>query len=464
MTKHPFSTFFRVVISSLFSITSFCNPCLADQVVISPDTVKASAFHSSTATCYGAEANTHINLGYRNSVTGKSGYDVPECTVGGGDSNSATAEEATVSGGGYNQATGAASTVGGGGENKASNLFSTVGGGWRNTASGPYSSVLGGDTNTASQYYSTIGGGYSNTASGSASNVSGGTNNSASGTGATISGGSNNTAAGDYSWAGGSLMKLEDAADHTFVWGHSDSGAQSISQANAFLIFPAGTSGRVGIGTKTPEHTVHATGNNPRLLLEDTASSNPEINFRTAAGTDWAIYKHNASGDLRFYQGGDKLTIEDTTGNVGIGTTDPSRKLSVNGDAGGNGPWNNDSDERLKTNITTITNALEKILALRGVQFEWKETVNHDEGVRIGFIGQETKEVLPEVVTVRNGYYSMQYAPITAVLVEGIKELKAENDRLKTNSIVLKKQYDALKAENNALRNDIVEIKTALGI
>ena len=142
------------------------------------------------------------------------------------------------------------------------------------------------------------------------------------------------------------------------------------------------------------------------------------------------------------------LTIQ-SNGNVGIGTTTPSRKFFVSGDAGGATAWYNDSDSRLKKDIATIDNALEKVNKLRGVEFEWKDTDNHVEGRQIGFIGQETVEVVPEVVDVKDGRYSMQYAPLTALLVEAIKELKAENellkDQLKAQNLTLKKRLDALE-------------------
>jgi hypothetical protein len=66
------------------------------------------------------------------------------------------------------------------------------------------------------------------------------------------------------------------------------------------------------------------------------------------------------------------------------------------------------------------------------VTYEWNDTDNHGVGVNIGFIAQEVKEVLPEVVTgSEETNYSMTYAPITALLVEAIKELKNENDALR---------------------------------
>ena len=88
------------------------------------------------------------------------------------------------------------------------------------------------------------------------------------------------------------------------------------------------------------------------------------------------------------------------------------------------------SDIRLKTNIQTIENALDKVMNMRGVSFE-----RIDNGEKnIGVIAQEIKEVLPEVVMQHEGedqFMSVSYGNIVGVLIEAIKELKAEIEVLK---------------------------------
>ncbi|MDD4205775.1 MAG: tail fiber domain-containing protein [Candidatus Delongbacteria bacterium] len=108
-----------------------------------------------------------------------------------------------------------------------------------------------------------------------------------------------------------------------------------------------------------------------------------------------------------------------------------SYSFYVNGTAGGDFAWNNLSDKRLKKNIVTIDNSLDIVNGLRGVYYEWNDPDTHEKGRRIGFIAQETSKVLPEVVDETGEYFSMQYAPITALLVEAVKELKKENKELK---------------------------------
>ena len=88
------------------------------------------------------------------------------------------------------------------------------------------------------------------------------------------------------------------------------------------------------------------------------------------------------------------------------------------------------SDERAKTDITTIDDALNKVSTLRGVQFEYKET-----GIRsTGLIAQEVQQVLPEAVFVTDddtGMMGVRYQIMVGLLVEAIKELKSEIEELK---------------------------------
>ena len=99
-----------------------------------------------------------------------------------------------------------------------------------------------------------------------------------------------------------------------------------------------------------------------------------------------------------------------------------SRTFFVNGTAGGLYAWYNDSDRDLKKNISPIPDALKKVKQLQGVNFDWKETDRYESGRQMGFIAQEAVEVIPEVVSGEDGHYAMQYGPVTALLVEALKE------------------------------------------
>jgi len=168
--------------------------------------------------------------------------------------------------------------------------------------------------------------------------------------------------------------------------------------------------------------------------------------YAPSIGTNYGVYgratNDGTGGAWAGYFSGDVYASGNfyAWGNVGIGTTSPSRKLFVNGQAGGTSAWFNDSDARLKKDVVTIDGALEKVGKLRGVQFQWKDTQHHAEGKQIGFIAQETVGVVPEVVDIQDGNYAMQYAPLTALLVEAVKDLKKENDLLKQRLAALEEK------------------------
>ena len=118
-------------------------------------------------------------------------------------------------------------------------------------------------------------------------------------------------------------------------------------------------------------------------------------------------------------------------GDVGIGDTTPSYKLDVNGTIRATGDVIAYSDARVKDNVKTIENALDKVTQLRGVSYTRNDV--EDKTTKIGVIAQEVLEVLPEVVQQDDeGKYSVAYGNMVGLLIESIKELKAEVDELKS--------------------------------
>ena len=87
------------------------------------------------------------------------------------------------------------------------------------------------------------------------------------------------------------------------------------------------------------------------------------------------------------------------------------------------------SDERLKDNVKTIEGALDKVARMRGVTYNYKSELN--DGQRgTGVIAQEMQQVMPEVVE-EGEYLSVAYGNLVGVLIEAVKELKAELDQCK---------------------------------
>ena len=105
---------------------------------------------------------------------------------------------------------------------------------------------------------------------------------------------------------------------------------------------------------------------------------------------------------------------------------------NLNGDFTATGNVTAFSDERLKENVQTIEGALDKVLQMRGVTYKFKSELN--DGQRgTGVIAQEMQQVMPEVV--QDGeYLSVAYGNLVGVLIESIKELKAEIEELKNGA------------------------------
>ena len=91
------------------------------------------------------------------------------------------------------------------------------------------------------------------------------------------------------------------------------------------------------------------------------------------------------------------------------------------------------SDKRLKDNITTISNPIEKIQKIGGYEFDWNDKQDIYKGHDVGVIAQEIEEVLPEIVTTRdNGYKAVKYEKIVALLIEAIKDQQKQIEELKS--------------------------------
>lgn len=110
--------------------------------------------------------------------------------------------------------------------------------------------------------------------------------------------------------------------------------------------------------------------------------------------------------------------------------------LTIDMSAAGAATFNNDvtafSDGRLKEDIQPITGGLEKVMQLQGVTYKRNDV--SDPKTQIGVIAQQVEPVLPEVVLTAEdemGTKSVDYAKMTAVLIEAIKELKQEVTQLK---------------------------------
>ena len=154
-----------------------------------------------------------------------------------------------------------------------------------------------------------------------------------------------------------------------------------------------GSDGTLNIGSITNDSS---SNNGTESIILQTQID--DINIQDSNFTTYA----NSVDDSR-----KSLCLQPYDGNVGIGTTDPTYRLHVTGDTYISGTaeiastctangFTSTSDERLKTDIKQITNPIDKISNINGVNFAWKKDKTRE--TQSGLIAQEVEKVIPEVV------------------------------------------------------------------
>jgi hypothetical protein len=133
--------------------------------------------------------------------------------------------------------------------------------------------------------------------------------------------------------------------------------------------------------------------------------------------------------------------------------------------AGGN--WFSYSDFRLKRNIQPLGGALEKLLRLRSVTFEFKDARRYGAGVRTGFIAQEVEEVFPDwVVTESDGIKALGAKGFESLTVQALRELRAEKDaqlqQRDATIAALEKNVAAMKTEATETKAQLAALQQAV--
>jgi trimeric autotransporter adhesin len=169
----------------------------------------------------------------------------------------------------------------------------------------------------------------------------------------------------------------------------------------------------------------------------------------------------------------------DNIGRVGIGTTIPTEMLHVLGNlrvqgltdctlGTGSGGTNCTSDIRLKENIRNIENPIEKILSLRGVEFDWNNKSQSPGQHAIGVIAQDVEKVFPTSVMEdqSTGYKKVDYAVLVAPLIEAFKNLHSQFELLFNASEIHEREIASIKAVAEAEKlirdQEIADLKQRL--
>jgi len=147
----------------------------------------------------------------------------------------------------------------------------------------------------------------------------------------------------------------------------------------------------------------------------------------TAVNREMRLRNANREAALVLESGGAAVHLWDVTGNNALWTS------NIVGDFTARGNVTAYSDARLKHDVKTLDNALYTVQRLRGVSYKW----NRDNSTGIGFIAQEVEAVCPELV-LDGAHKSIAYGNVTAILVEAVKELRAEVEQLRAELAMLR--------------------------
>ncbi|MCK7589643.1 tail fiber domain-containing protein [Subsaxibacter sp. CAU 1640] len=295
-----------------------------------------------------------------------------------------------------------------------------------------------------------------------------------------VSLGDSSSASGDYAFAGtgGDASGIRSAAFHTgtasgdysFSVGGLANGNSSVAMMGGETIATALNSFALGEDTEARGVNSRALGTqvisysfNETVLGYASAAYTP-ISTTANVGTDRLfVVANNTSNNA--------LTML-KNGRMGLSRIPTTNLLEVNGTASKStaGDWLANSDSRLKKNIVTFSEeqALQKLLQMRGVTYEWNDThtgTARPEGIQYGFIAQELMEVYPENVELDNqGFYQTAYGTYDAMYVQAIKALNTKIEQLEKDNQELKNlnnQMMTLLEKYEQLQNKVELLETA---
>ena len=263
----------------------------------------------------------------------------------------------------------------------------------------------------------------------------------------------------------GSTLRLTKFGDFVDLNVRSSRGTKSAPTASLDndALFLIGVNGYTGSGFST----------NGAALIQINADENWTP---TANGTSM-VFSTTLNGTL---DRNIRMKISNN-GFIGIGTTNPAQKLDVNGNVrvgtGTTGCVEDSngtviagvcsSDLRFKKNIKPFGNILNNFSKLRPVNYDWRTDEftekNFGKNRAFGLIAQEVEEAFPDlVVTDEKGYKAVNYSKLPLYTIQAVKELKVENDGLKTQAKELKKQLEKQQKEINVLKEALSAIQQKL--
>ena len=124
------------------------------------------------------------------------------------------------------------------------------------------------------------------------------------------------------------------------------------------------------------------------------------------------------------------------------------------------------TDIRYTKDITQLSNVLKDLQKINGIYYNWKTEEFPDNKFskerQIGVIAQELEQVYPElVITDRNGYKTVDYPKLSAILIEAIKETNEQwEESFKLQDSIIR----GLMIDNTALQSRLATVEARLGL
>jgi len=250
-------------------------------------------------------------------------------------------------------------------------------------------------------------------------------------------------------------LKIYHDGSHSYI---NDSGTGNLRLSSSQVDIMGGTDSGETMATFVDNGAVTLYNDNSVKLATSSTGITVTGNITNASGDFTLDVAGDISldadgGDILFKDGGTTIaTLSNTSSDFVITTGVQDKDFIIKGDDGGSAitaltldmsaagaaTFNNDvtafSDRRLKTDIKNIKNALPKVMQMQGVYYKRNDV--EDAREQVGVIAQDMEAIVPEVVLTADDEMqtkSVDYGKLCAVLIESIKELKAEIDELKKN-------------------------------
>ena len=250
-------------------------------------------------------------------------------------------------------------------------------------------------------------------------------------------------------------LKIYHDGSHSYI---NDSGTGNLRLSSSQVDIMGGTDSGETMATFVDNGAVTLYNDNSVKLATSSTGITVTGNITNASGDFTLDVAGDISldadgGDILFKDGGTTIaTLSNTSSDFVITTGVQDKDFIIKGDDGGSAitaltldmsaagaaTFNNDvtafSDRRLKTDIKNIENALPKVMQMQGVYYKRNDV--EDAREQVGVIAQDMEAIVPEVVLTADDEMqtkSVDYGKLCAVLIESIKELKAEIDELKKN-------------------------------